>query len=313
MLFAVEGGGFFSSSASGYSKGLTLLLLGQKKEEKPMSVTPWNQYQLVEQETDSDLQLASGKEQLVRRCASFVCFGRPETGLESTSPLKVAPDQNQEVLPEPPVFDVTKDITNSAGCVVVDDADDCKKKVTSPKSSLKKVVSTAPVAAAGGQNSDEREALCEKNNDVSCQMGRRKVQWTDTIGEELFEIREFEMRRPVAPSPVKPVPPSPPPPSSPPAASPPPKPAAVAADKNLITLEFQRQKAKELQEYFKKKKLEEADQGPFFGFIGKNEISNGRWAMFGFAVGMLTEYATGSDFVDQVKILLSNFGIVDLD
>lgn len=38
-----------------------------------------------------------------------------------------------------------------------------------------------------------------------------------------------------------------------------------------------------------------------------------RWAMFGFAVGMLTEYATGSDFVDQVKILLSNFGIVDLD
>lgn len=81
----------------------------------------------------------------------------------------------------------------------------------------------------------------------------------------------------------------------------------------MITLEFQRQKAKELQDYFKQKKLEAADQGPFFGFIAKNEISNGRWAMFGFAVGMLTEYATGSDFVDQVKILLSNFGIVDLE
>ncbi|KAJ6399130.1 hypothetical protein OIU77_019808 [Salix suchowensis] len=96
---------------------------------------------------------------------------------------------------------------------------------------------------------------------------------------------------------------------------PPPKPAARVAleDKNVITLEFQRQKAKELQEYFKKKKLEEADQGPFFGFFGKNEIANGRWAMFGFAVGMLTEYATGSDFVDQVKILLSNFGILDLE
>jgi len=38
-----------------------------------------------------------------------------------------------------------------------------------------------------------------------------------------------------------------------------------------------------------------------------------RWAMFGFAVGLLTEYATGSDFVDQIKILLSNFGIVDLE
>ncbi|GER26154.1 one-helix protein 2 [Striga asiatica] len=127
-----------------------------------------------------------------------------------------------------------------------------------------------------------------------------------------FTIRssqaEGPLRRPVAPAPIKPVPPSPSLPNSPP-----PKPAAAAGDKSAITLEFQRQKAKELQEYFKLKKLEEADQGPFFGFIGKNEISNGRWAMFGFAVGMLTEYATGSDFVDQVKILLSNFGIVDLE
>lgn len=71
--------------------------------------------------------------------------------------------------------------------------------------------------------------------------------------------------------------------------------------------------AKELQDYFRQKKLEEADQGPFFGFIAKNEIANGRWAMFGFAVGLLTEYATGSNFVEQLKILLSNFGIADLD
>ncbi|XP_049392597.1 light-harvesting complex-like protein OHP2, chloroplastic [Solanum stenotomum] len=123
------------------------------------------------------------------------------------------------------------------------------------------------------------------------------------------------LRRPMVqpPTPVKPTPPSPPSPSS---SSPPPSapPKQVAVEgKNVITMEFQRQKAKELQEYFKQKKLEEANQGPFFGFIGKNEISNGRWAMFGFAVGMLTEYATGSDFVDQVKILLSNFGILDLE
>ncbi|XP_047977251.1 light-harvesting complex-like protein OHP2, chloroplastic [Salvia hispanica] len=128
-----------------------------------------------------------------------------------------------------------------------------------------------------------------------------------------FTIRSSQadgpFRRPTAPTPVKPVPPSPSPSPSP---SPPP-PAAVVQDKNVITLEFQRQKAKELQEYFKQKKLQTVDQGPFFGFIAKNEISNGRWAMFGFAVGMLTEYATGSDFVDQLKILLSNFGILDLD
>ncbi|XP_010261017.1 PREDICTED: acrosin-like [Nelumbo nucifera] len=137
---------------------------------------------------------------------------------------------------------------------------------------------------------------------------------------------EGPFRRPVAPSlrppspPLKPSPPSPPPPPSPSPApsSAPSKPVSVAgvpqaSDPNVITMEFQRQMAKELQEYFRQKKLEEANQGPFFGFISKNEIANGRWAMFGFAVGLLTEYATGSDFVDQVKILLSNFGIVDLE
>ncbi|GLU06954.1 hypothetical protein SLE2022_239370 [Rubroshorea leprosula] len=124
------------------------------------------------------------------------------------------------------------------------------------------------------------------------------------------------LREPSLPPPLKPVPPSPSPPpssSSPPAAPPKPASAAVAVDENGITLEFQRQKARELQEYYKQKKVEESNQGPFFGFIGKNEITNGRWAMFGFAVGLLTEYATGSDLVDQVKIMLSNFGIIDLE
>lgn len=88
------------------------------------------------------------------------------------------------------------------------------------------------------------------------------------------------LREPSPPSTVKPVPPSPPQPSPPSPLSSsvaqPPKPAAVVEDKNVVTLEFQRQKAKELQEYFKQKKLEEANVGPFFGFIGKNEIANGR-------------------------------------
>ncbi|XP_014514360.1 light-harvesting complex-like protein OHP2, chloroplastic isoform X2 [Vigna radiata var. radiata] len=89
---------------------------------------------------------------------------------------------------------------------------------------------------------------------------------------------EGPLRRPVSP-PVRepsstiPQPLKPSPPSQPPLQNPAP---VVGDDTNVITLEFQRQKAKELQEYFKKKKLEEADQGPFFGFIGKNEISNGR-------------------------------------
>ncbi|XVF64320.1 hypothetical protein PTKIN_Ptkin09bG0159900 [Pterospermum kingtungense] len=56
---------------------------------------------------------------------------------------------------------------------------------------------------------------------------------------------EGPLRRPVAPSlppPLKPVPPSP---SLPPAS------VVVVRDQNVITLEFQRQKAKELQDYFK--------------------------------------------------------------
>ncbi|KAJ6803171.1 light-harvesting complex-like protein OHP2, chloroplastic isoform X1 [Iris pallida] len=125
------------------------------------------------------------------------------------------------------------------------------------------------------------------------------------------------LRRPSAPS-LSPPPSSPPlstppsikPLSNSPSLSPPKLTEPVVAG---VTLEYQRRMAKEMQDYFRKKKAEESDQGPAFGFVAKNEISNGRWAMFGFAVGLLTEYATGSDFVQQVKILLSNFGIVDLD
>ncbi|KAL3840126.1 hypothetical protein ACJIZ3_024717 [Penstemon smallii] len=194
MLFAVEGGGFFSSSASGYSKGLTLLLLGQKNEEKPMRVTPLNQYQLVEQETDPDLPLASEKNRHVRGCASFVCFGRAAPGLESPSPLKAGPAHHQEVLPEPQDFDESNDQTGDS--VVGEDGYDSTKKIISLKSSLKKTANSAPVPAPGGGcgvNSNEREVLCSKENDVTCRKERRKVQWTDTIGEELYEIREFEM------------------------------------------------------------------------------------------------------------------------
>ncbi|KAL8059383.1 hypothetical protein ABFX02_03G083700 [Erythranthe guttata] len=178
MLLAVEGGGFFSSSASGYSKGLTLLLLGHKNEEKPMRVAPWSQYHLVDQETDPNLQLASKKN---GACASFVCFGRSNTGLESPSPLKVGPTENQEVSQADVVFDEIKDITHSVA-TMDDDDDDCDRTVFSLKSSLKKSVDSAPIAD------------CGKDEVVTSQMERRKVQWTDTSGGQLFEIREFEMR-----------------------------------------------------------------------------------------------------------------------
>jgi hypothetical protein len=49
-----------------------------------------------------------------------------------------------------------------------------------------------------------------------------------------------------------------------------------------------------------------------FGWTLKNEINNGRWVMMGLAIGMLTEYATGVDFINQLKLMVSYLGIADL-
>ncbi|XP_020249994.1 light-harvesting complex-like protein OHP2, chloroplastic isoform X2 [Asparagus officinalis] len=84
---------------------------------------------------------------------------------------------------------------------------------------------------------------------------------------------EGPLRRPSAPSL------SPPPPLLKPAAPSQPQPQvqsqSPAKVEAGVTFEYQRKMAKEMQDYFKQKKLEEVDQGPFFGFLGKNEIANG--------------------------------------
>ncbi|XP_022767956.1 uncharacterized protein LOC111312185 [Durio zibethinus] len=183
MLLTVEGGGFFSSSASGYSKGLTLLLLGQKHEDKPMRVSPWNHYQLVYQEPDPDLQLASIKNRLSRGCASFVCFGRTFAGLDTPLHLKVGPVQQQDVLPGPLVSDKTNDRATQ-----LDDGNNNARKVAL-KSSLKKQPNNTPVPL---EDVNDREASGEKDGDIPSYAERRKVQWTDACGSELAEIREFK-------------------------------------------------------------------------------------------------------------------------
>lgn len=48
-----------------------------------------------------------------------------------------------------------------------------------------------------------------------------------------------------------------------------------------------------------------------FGWTKGNEITNGRWVMFGFAVGLLTEYATGVDFPHQFALMASYLGLTD--
>ena len=158
MLLAVEGGGFFSSSASGYSKGLTLLLLGQKNEDKPMRVSPWNQYQLVDQESDRNLQLASTKNWLPRGCASFVCFGRTSAGLDTPSPLKVGPAQQHDVLPGPLVSDKNNDHATQ-----LDDGNSNARKVAL-RSSLKKRSNSTPIIL---QDVNDHEASGERDGDIA--------------------------------------------------------------------------------------------------------------------------------------------------
>lgn len=50
-----------------------------------------------------------------------------------------------------------------------------------------------------------------------------------------------------------------------------------------------------------------------FGWTSKNEITNGRWVMMGFFIGLMTEYATGVSFIDQLKLMASYLGLVDLE
>ncbi|KAK7277388.1 hypothetical protein RIF29_18539 [Crotalaria pallida] len=179
MLLAVEGGGFFSSSASGYSKGLTLLLLAQRSDDKPIRLLPWNQYQLIDRESNRELQLASTKNHLSRGCASFVCFGRASAGLDTPSHLKVGPAQQHDVSP---------------GSLVSNKGEDCSAHVDNDnrtvtlKSSLKRPQHNkpAPVEAV-----NELEAPGEKGTDAP-RAEKRKVQWTDDCGSELVKIREFE-------------------------------------------------------------------------------------------------------------------------
>lgn len=175
MLFAAEGGGFFSSSASGYSNGLALLLLGQKNEEKPIKVSSWNHYHLVVEESDTRFQLASSKNWLSCGCTSLICFGRKSERPENPSPIRVSPSQPQDFhsngkgkRDHAPSVDYNCEVTNRFAL----------------KSSLKKRSFSDVVLA---DDDVSRDCVLEHTD-------RRKVQWPDTCGIEIAEVREFEPR-----------------------------------------------------------------------------------------------------------------------
>jgi hypothetical protein len=183
MLLAVEGGGFFSSSASGYSHGLALLLLGRKEEEKPVKVSPWNQYQLVDVEAQKVYNLAPGKNRAPRKYAPFICFGRAASELEAASPPKVSSSNTLNSSEDSSPL-TKKKVTANASVAGVD-IKGCLK------SNPKRDSSEHCIVVSEGE--EPRESL-EEVQTLKSGMERRKVQWTDTCGKELFEIREFESR-----------------------------------------------------------------------------------------------------------------------
>ena len=89
--------------------------------------------------------------------------------------------------------------------------------------------------------------------------------------------------------------------------------ASSSSRKVPITVERQRAVAKDMVRYFRKRAYEEdAENSTTFGWTADNEINNGRWTMFGLLVGMMTELATGVDFPDQIRLMISVLGLADV-
>ncbi|PSC71191.1 low CO2 and stress-induced one-helix [Micractinium conductrix] len=89
---------------------------------------------------------------------------------------------------------------------------------------------------------------------------------------------------------------------------------AAAASPSGVSIEYQRQQAKAMRQYFQNMKMSETvEKAKVFGWTSKNEITNGRWVMMGFFIGLMTEYATGVSFIDQLKLMASYLGLVDLE
>merc|ERR1711963_40963 len=129
---------------------------------------------------------------------------------------------------------------------------------------------------------------------LQCSAVRRQA-----VSRRSVTVRAAELSKPQAP-------PTPKPDSE--------APKAAAAAAPGVTVEYQRAQVKEMTKYFKRlKNAQLAANAPVFGWTPDNEISNGRWVMFGLLVGCLTEYATGVDFIDQIKLMGALFGLVDTD
>ncbi|XP_042444009.1 uncharacterized protein LOC122029122 [Zingiber officinale] len=179
MLLTVEGGGFFSSSASGYTNGLALLLFGRKNEQ-PMKVSPWSSYQLVEHEFEPEPQSTTTKSQGSGGFISFNCFRHAHAQLDGQSPSKIRLVKQSEIS-----TDTSSDTSKTTA------SDTCYKSDRKPclKDKLKKPSRDCSTY----KDVDANELIEQTETETSCCTVGRKVQWTDKCGKELVEVREFEL------------------------------------------------------------------------------------------------------------------------
>ncbi|MCL7025606.1 hypothetical protein MKW94_027120, partial [Papaver nudicaule] len=121
-----------------------------------MRVSPWNQYQLVEEKSDPGFQQASCKAHASRGCA---CFDHASAGIED---------------PSPPKFFLKSSLKKPCCTSVVRRDGDLH------------------VASMENDNNDPG-CIGKRKVQWTGYIGKKKVQWTDTCGKGLAEIREFEV------------------------------------------------------------------------------------------------------------------------
>lgn len=80
---------------------------------------------------------------------------------------------------------------------------------------------------------------------------------------------------------------------------------------NELQLAEQKAALDQYAELLRKDRLEmERKAARLFGFVPAAEKINGRFAMFFFATGLLTEYWTGYSIPEQIELLLRTLGII---
>lgn len=155
-----------------------------------MRIAPWTRYQFVEQEGYLQHQLATKDTGRPWGCAPFMCFLRASPRVDGSLPPKVGPVNHFETLSDSSPSSSAA-CNRGAACNANHTVDKTDHKLCI-KSSLKKPSAVCSTIEIEGDRDHVHDSLeGEENSAASC-TEKRKVQWTDSCGRELVQIKEFE-------------------------------------------------------------------------------------------------------------------------